>query len=133
MFNINKEIARHICLAQVSSDAGKRIYILKMEGTRRAIEWGYTSKDKELIKAIELINSVKITETQFRYFVIEKPDQNGHKSRIVYFYDILNKLQISFHCFCGKIKAQKGKGVPMKWDKGNSRENCQKLIEIFNL
>lgn len=133
MFDINKEIARHICLAQVSSDAGKRIYILKMEGTRRAIEWGYYSKDKELIKAIELINSVKITETQFRYFVIEKPDQNGQKSRIVYFYDTLNKLQISFHCFCGKIKAQKGNGVPMKWDKRNSRENCQKLIEIFNL
>lgn len=133
MFDINKEIARHICLAQVSSDAGKRIYILKMEGTRRAIEWGYTSKDKELIKAIELINSVKITETQFRYFVIEKPDQNGHKSRVVYFYDKINKLQISFHCFCGKIKAQKGKGVPMQWDKRNSRENCQKLIEIFNL
>ena len=133
MFDINKEIARHICLAQVSSDAGKRIYILKMEGTRRAIEWGYTSKDKELIKAIELINSVKITETQFRYFVIEKPDQNGHKSRIVYFYDTLNKLQISFHCFCGKIKAQKGKGVPMQWDKRNSRANCKKLIKIFEL
>lgn len=133
MFNINKEIARHICLAQIASDAGKGIKILHMEGDRRPKLWGYYSKDKELIKAIELINSSKITECQFRYFVTEMPDQNGHKSRVVYFYDKINKLQISFHCFCGKIKAQKGKGVPMQWDKRNSRENCKKLIKIFEL
>ena len=133
MFNLNKEIARHICLAQTASDAGKGLNILSLEGDKRAKLWGYSLKDKEIIKAISLINSSKITECQLRYYVAEMPDQNGNKSRVVYFYNTQEKIQISFHTFCGEIKNHKNKGVPMQWDKRNPRENCQKLIEIFNL
>ena len=103
MFNLNKEIARHICLAQTASDAGKGLNILSLEGDKRAKLWGYSLKDKEIIKAISLINSSKITECQFRYYVVEMPDQNGNKSRVVYFYNTQEKIQISFHTFCGEI------------------------------
>ena len=115
--------------AEVELELAKRV----VEGDKRAKLWGYSLKDKEIIKAISLINSSKITECKFRYYVAEMPDQNGNKSRVVYFYNTQEKIQISFHTFCCEIKNHKNKGVPMQWDKRNPRENCQKLIEIFNL
>lgn len=132
-WDINREIARHIALAQIASDAGKRIYRLHIKGDKRAVKFGYSEKDKEILKAISLINSVDISTVDFRYFVTEEPDQNGIKSRVVYFYDTKNKLQISFHTFCGKIKKHKGEGTFMFWCGKQSAQFTKKLIEIYYL
>lgn len=132
-WNINREISRHICLAQIASDAGKGKYRLHIKGDENAVALGYPEKDKEILKAISLINSVDISTTDFRYCVTEESDQNGTTSRIVYFYDTKNKLQISFHTFCGKIKKHKGEGTHMFWCGKQSAQFVKKLIEIYYL
>lgn len=132
-WDINREIARHICLAQISSDAGKHKYILNMKGDDKAWQFGYSEKDKQIVKAIRLIDSVPISKIDFRYYVVETPDQRGNKSRLVYFYDCRNKLQISFHTFDGRIKKHINKGVYMFWDNGSSRDAAAKLIKIYYL
>lgn len=134
MFNIDKEIARHICLAQIASDAGKNIFRISIKGDEKAKLRGYDQKDIELLKAIRLIDSVPVEKTKFKYFVKQAKDQNGHTSRIVYFYyDNKSKQQISFHCFSGVIKKLRNKGCVMSWDRGSSVFSVKILIKIFSL
>ena len=135
MFDINKEIARHICLAQIASDGGKRIYRHQMAGSNRASKNGYGQKDLEILKAIALINSVKPSLTEFKYWVEQRPDQNGNKSRVVYFHHKQSGMQISFHSFIGEIKKLVGKGVPTSWDRnpGASSANVAELIKMYKL
>lgn len=134
MFDIDKEIARHICLAQIASDAGKNIFRISIKGDEKAKLRGYNQKDVELLKAIRLIDSVPAEKTKFKYFVKQAKDQNGHTSRIVYFYynDGI-KQQVSFHCFNGKIKKLRNKGCVMSWDRGSSVFSVKILIKIFSL
>ena len=134
MFYIDKEIARHICLAQIASDAGKNIFRISIKGDEKAKLRGYNQKDVELLKAIRLIDSVPAEKTKFKYFVKQAKDQNGYTSRIVYFYynDEI-KQQISFHCFNGKIKKLRNKGCVMSWDRGSSVFSVKILIKIFSL
>lgn len=134
MLNIEREIARHIVLSQISSDAGKGIKELHINGDKKAYKLGYKIKDAHIEHAIKLINKNKLNS--FRYWVERKPDQNGHMSNVVYFTYKNNeiRLQISFHCFSRTIRGHVNKGVITEWTKiKNCRENCGILKEIFNL
>lgn len=134
-FDLNKEIARHICLAQIASDGGKGIYRHHMAGSDMASKNGYCQKEAELLKAIRLINSVKPSKAKFSYFVKQELDQNGRTSRVVYFHHKNGGEQISFHCFGGRIKHLVGKGYLTRWNKNtaSSSKGVARLISLYDL
>ena len=134
-FDLNKEIARHICLAQISSDGGKHKYLHQMKGSKRAYKNGYSQKEVELFKAISLINSKEKSLVDFSFWVEQRPDQNGNTSRVVYFHHKGSNSQISFHCFGGEMKKLVGKGCPTSWDRnpGGSHLTTNKLIKLYKL
>lgn len=133
MLNIEREIARHIVLSQIASDAGKGICELHINGDKKAYQLGYIIKDAHIEQAIKLINKNKLNS--FRYWVERKPDQNGNASNVVYFIYKKNgvRLQVSFHSFKRTIRGHVGKGMITEWDKKSSRKSCESLIEMFNL
>lgn len=126
--NICREIARQVVLAQIASDAGKQTYELSVKGTaaKAARKFGYAVKDAHIQKAIDLINKNRLCG--FIYWIEKAPDQNGYLSTVIYFK--YNGKQVSFHSF-GTITPWKG--AKQRWDHGSSRQNCQSLIEEFNL
>ena len=56
-FSLQKEIARHIVLSQIASDAGKRIYELNIRNSSATANRGYAAKDQHILAAIKLINN----------------------------------------------------------------------------
>ena len=134
-FDLNKEIARHICLAQIASDGGKGIYRHHMDGSDIASKNGYCQKETEILKGIKLRNSVRPSLAKFSYFVEQKPDQNGNTARVVYFHHKNGGEQISFHCFGGGIKRLVGKGCLTRWNKNISASSnaVAQLISLYDL
>ena len=140
---VDRQIARAIVMAQLSSDSGKGFHW--EDGTptpansRAANDLGYTLKLPEIIRAIRMINSVK--ETVWRYYVEQAPDQNGHDSYIVYFEtkdESGNRIQISFHNPAWKsqeLACWAGKGRKTRWNRcvGGSRDDAKRIVELFNL
>lgn len=82
--NINKKIATLVALAQVASDAGKKIYSLcvSADGFDKARSWGYAVKDEFIFNAINLIDKNK---SSWRYGCQKALDQKGHMSKVIYF------------------------------------------------
>lgn len=128
--DINKKIAELVCLAQAASDAGKGIHRLKIRSSEygKALE-GYYYKDQFIARAIKLIRNNK---SLWRYCAEIAPDQNGNKSKVIYFtYNDLNGrfYQISFHSFTGgfiKELANANSGTKLFWDRKSSRISAYK-------
>lgn len=137
-FSLQKEIARHIVLSQIASDAGKRIYELNIRNSSATANRGYAAKDQHILAAIKLINNSR-GQSGFYYYCVKKGDQNGNPSKIIYFSfkgEDGKRYQVSFHSFAGgeiKRMAQANKGLMIHWDHKDSRLACAKLIELFNL
>ena len=139
---VDRQIARAIVMAQLSSDSGKKI---RWENgrtpmkSRAANDLGYNLKLPEIIRAIRMINSVK--ESVWRYYVEQAPDQNGYASYIVYFEtkdESGNRIQISFHNPAWKsqeLACWAGKGRKTRWNRriGGSRDDAKRIVELFNL
>lgn len=127
-----KKTIKLIVAAQYNSDAAKGINIIPDKYDMYKNTYYYDAKDKCILAAINLINST--SRSGINYYVVEQLDQNGHKSRVVYFdikYNDL-KYQISFHSFSGAIKKLVGKGRPTRWTKelAGSRDACLELIRL---
>ena len=137
--SIEKEIARNVVLAQVASDAGKKIETdIQIKGSHGARDLGYGLKVNYIMTALKLIRKNK---TQFSYWAEESPDQNGYGSVIVYFEFPLwgEMLQVSFHTPESLVPREMWKlvntGRPTVWNGiiGGSRACCENLKEVFNL
>ena len=137
--SIEKEISKNIVLAQVASDAGKKIEdTVEIKGSRGARDLGYGIKINYILTALKLIRRNK---TQFSYWAEESPDQNGYGSVIVYFEFPLwgEMLQVSFHTPESLVPREMWKlvntGRYTEWNGviGGSRACCEKLKEVFNL
>lgn len=124
---LNEAVARYICYAQMSSEAGKsynRSFSSSSKRTRNYIEYiyskGYYFKEYYILKAIELIARSK--NSGFHYSVVDGYDQNGYQSYIVYFnFKIDNtRHQISFHVFCNDFHKYVKKSSKTYWDEKSS-------------
>lgn len=132
-----RQIARAIVMAQIASDAGKKIYDLRLRGDRGPNEIGYGLKEAMIIRALRMIDTNP--KMGFNYWCEMTPDQNGYPSILIYF-DIKadgRRLQVSFHNprSCKALKKWINKGRKTRWDRVRygSRSACTELIEIFDL
>lgn len=138
---LNEAVASYLVSAQLASDGGKGIRMLKWELSgyvpdsfkKRWID-GYKNKDKYVLKAINAINRAHGT-SGFSFFVTEGDDK---APTLVYFnYKIDGeRRQISFHSFdkeLDRFKSSKGKRHWTSWDnkdrirKDQSRRNAEEL------
>lgn len=139
MSNIDKKIAEAIVYAQIASDAGKGIKILKTNKigkSQSTVDKGYNSKDGYIFSALNLIRNTK--NCGYKYYVTAQPDQNGNPSFIIYFNFKVNgkREQVSFHSFNKKLwKGLVGSGTVCHWQGGigGSRKACKKLIGLYDL
>lgn len=137
MEKFNKIIAKAIVMAQMCSDSGKYIDGLNTSDNQKR----YTDKFKYNRKVFHEVHAIKLINTNnsfFNYYVKEELDQNKFPSIIVYFGFKVEgkKYQVSFHNPTNRadeLKPFVGKGFNQRWDKKNSRETCQILIDYFNL
>lgn len=138
----DRHIARAIVMAQMSSDSGKGRIWRDPSPVKTSVipKLGYRFKQPSIITALKMIDSAKASV--WHYYVELKPDQNGCPSILVYFetkdHATGKRLQISFHnpyWKSGTLPEWIGKGRPTRWNKrvGGSREDCDRLIKIFNL
>ena len=134
---INREIAKAIISAQMSSDGGKDIATVNCnKGLKRGPYYmGYALKDTYILRALKMIMS---TKNDFSFYVKEEPDQNGYASVLVYFeYNYGGKRQVSFHTparKAGDLYKFVGKGRKTHWNGAHtSRANCELLAELFKL
>lgn len=134
-FNLNLEIARHICLAQKNSELAKEYC------NRDFKDEFYSEKRLHVETAINLMNkNINPKSCYFNYFIDEcKMLWSGEyrTGQIVYFTFRGNdgkRLQISFHVPPSEIKRSRSyKGLCTKWDHKSSHRSCEELIKIFNL
>ena len=135
MFDINKLIARHICLARICSDSGKGKRFFYIKGSNKAYSAGYSDKELHILLAIKYLNSKSPSQVDFSYYVKERPDQNSNLSRVVYFYNKKLHEQISFHTFGIYVKRLKNKGTKMSWNRqvNSSYKIIINLIKLYNL
>lgn len=132
MTGAEKSIARYLILAQIASDAGKGIHRLHIEGDEKAHEMGYTLKEGYILKAIEIIR--KIPNNFFRFYIEERPDQNGYASIIALFsWKIHGKrFQCSFHNPYGRaskaLKSIIGSGRAEHWT-GKGRQSSNNYLD----
>lgn len=136
--NNDKNIARQIVLAQISSESGKGHDDLVIKEDRGPHRLGYGLKSRFIKNAINMINKSK--ESRISYWCVENPDQNGYPSIITYFLyrGPEGRFQVSFHTpynMAGSLIPFIGKGMKQRWNKviGGSHEACENLIEIFDL
>ena len=135
--NIKRKVVRCICDAQAASDAGKFGPSTKHH-CREADYMAYKNKPMYILMAIHYIDSNP--RMGINYYVVEIPDQNGHRSVLVYF-DIKEggtRYQVSFHTPYGKASDLLpfiGKGRKTRWTKeiGGSRKACDELSRLYNL
>lgn len=133
MFNLELEIIKHICFAQIASDYAKEIYNIKTNKKYKQLpikDWryklyNYKLKDAHINMAIKLINSHK---SNIKYYVTKAYDQNHNASYIIYF--LIDGKQISFHGF----RKRKLGGTPMHWTRRfDSRDTVINLIEKYKI
>lgn len=131
--NIMENLALTIVRAQACSDAGKDIYRLNLYGDTdlKLIDKGYVAKDEQILKAINIICRLTSEKAGVKFEVVE--DHSGIAYYIVYFTYYLDnkKRQVSFHCFSEKVGRFCRKNPTVRWDHGDSRKNCEELIEKF--
>ena len=135
---VNREIAKAIIAAQVSSDGGKDIATVECNKSlkRGPYYMGYALKDKYILRALKMIMS---TKNGFAFYVNAEPDQNGYASVLVYFEYTYGsvKRQVSFHTpasKAGELYKFVGKGRKTHWNGAHtSRANCELLAELFKL
>lgn len=138
----DRQVARAIVMAQMSSDAGKgKVWRDPIPVKSRVVpNFGYAFKEPMIVRALMLIDSQK--ESVWHYYVEQTPDQNGFLSVLVYFETkdpvTGKRLQVSFHnpfWKCQYLPNWVGKGRKTRWNKrvGGSREDCDRIITIFNL
>lgn len=132
MTNAEKRIARYLILAQIASDAGKGIHRLHIEGDEKAHKFGYTLKERYILKAIEIVR--KIPNRFYSFFIEERPDQNGYASIIVLFsWKIHGKRsQCSFHTPLGRasknLRSMICSGRKEHWV-GKGRQTSEKYLD----
>jgi hypothetical protein len=136
----DRQIARAIVMAQMSSDAGKKIYWDDRTPVQSAGgQLKYRIKLPEIIRALRMIDNAK--STAWRYYVESTPDQNGYPSVLVYFEMKCadgRRVQISFHNPANQSQALArwiGKGRKTRWNRqiGGSRADARLLVELFEL
>lgn len=137
---LNEAVARHIILAQIASDGGKRIDDLweavrgYMPGARKAMFCGYDDKDRRIIKALDLISAAH-GRSGFSYYITKDPGL--YRMTLVYFNFKVHgqRYQISFHTYLDLSKyTRSGKNAShkTKWDEKSSREAALYLAhEMF--
>jgi len=125
-----KDVFKCICNAQIASDGGKGIDILRFYAPT-VWQKGYKAKDREILRAISLINkgngySVKYSVSRDYYST-----RLDRRCYIVYFTYKVNgeRKQISFHTFMDLSDYTASSTHIVRWDKGNSRQN---VIELLN-
>lgn len=142
MKNYNN-IIKNIILAQVASDAGKGIYIIRdyippilSKEVKTAEYFGYKRKDFYIQNAIKIINTTP--RCGINYWCRYALDQNGYGCMLVYF-DIKSngkRHQISFHSPYNRTKLDKfyHMGRTTRWDKkiNGSREAAIYFLKYFN-
>lgn len=133
MFNLDLEIIKHICFAQIASDYAKYDYDLATNKTYKQFPikdgryklYNYKLKDRHINMAIQLINSHK---SNIRYYVTKAYDQHHNASYIIYF--LIDGKQISFHGF----RKRKLGGMPMHWTRRfDSRDHVIYLINKYKI
>lgn len=131
--DIMKNLALTIVRAQACSDAGKYINSLNLndETSNRLIKRKYEAKDEQILKAINIICRLSSERSGVKFDVVRDPEKLANY--ICYFTYYLNnkKRQISFHCFSRKVGRFCREDSKVRWDRGDSRGNCQELIEYF--
>ena len=137
--DINAMIALRIFQAQKASDAGKGLERLNASRdiSRPCDVFRYGFKEKPILEALRLIRRNK---TQFNYWVVEGPDQNGYPSIIVYFDFKIEgtRYQVSFHNplnRCGnELLSYVNTGRATRWRKSiSSVESCNALQRYYNI
>lgn len=124
--NVDLEIARLICAAQIASDAGKYIFDLKIKDDKtlngKAYFGGYYIKDSLIYAALTLCRNTE--KSHWSYSLKREPDQKGYMSNCVIFQynDTGVYGQVSFHFFKkNRFKKMMNSGSDLKWDNGSSR------------
>lgn len=144
MANINLEIAKLICATQIASDSGKGLYSFNHITEKFSIEekeiplfeksWnaGYRIKTQLILSVLKLIRSNK---TKWSYKLVQDYDQNGVKSKIVYFRFKNRKYdeQISFHFFAHKgfEKMLYSGDLTIEYTRKDSRESAFKIYSYL--
>ena len=135
-----RSIARKVVLAQDASDAGKRTSVLSMNASTAYSSKGYAAKNTYILAALREISTTKPCGWNF-YVIPDQKDQNGYWSVITYFqYRSVDgvRYEVSFHTPAGKAEFLRpffNKGRKTHWNRkiGGSRQDCQALIDMFNL
>ena len=131
-----KTICKDIVLAQVCSDAGKRIYKLYLNNEvldNKAKYFKYKDKVHYCLRAIRQIDNVPYLGATYHV------SYEGNNMCIVYFNIHINgmKYQVSFHnpgqSENSELRKYVGKTPRIRWNKkvAGSRAACEKLISIF--
>lgn len=134
-----RSIAKKVVLAQDASDAGKRKTILSMNSSTRYSSRGYAAKNTYILAALREISTTKPCGWNF-YVIPDQKDQNGHSSVITYFQCKLAgvRYEISFHTPANQAEFlmpffNKGRKTHWNGKLCGSRQDCQELIDLFNL
>ena len=137
----NEQIARFICQAQLSSEAGKGFQSIftrhKLPG-----KLNYLMKDRYIRNAV---NKIRNEDSDFTYWIELRPDQTGRDSILVFFdFSIDNKpFQVSFHIPLTKINSKcayelynlRNTGTKTKWIRHHNgcATACRALIKYFDI
>lgn len=135
-----RSIARKVVLAQDASDAGKNITSLSMNTSTAYSSKGYAAKNTYILAALKEISTTKPCGWNF-YVMPDQKDQNGYWSVITYFQYKSStgvRYEISFHTPANQaefLRPYFNKGRKTHWNgsPGGSRQDCQELIDIFDL
>ena len=136
-----KSIVKDICYAQCCSDAGKYIYMLSYFSSNAKVfnkceYFAYEDKAFYIKRAIDQIRhapyvgvnyyiDIDMRENYIVYFNIKVGDKRYQVSFHVPGFDNNNKLLWEYQDFGRR---------PIRWKSSHSsRDNCIKLIKIFNL
>jgi hypothetical protein len=126
-----KDIFKRICLAQIASDGGKGIPDLAMYAPKIWAK-GYKAKDREILRAIDLIQSGHGYNVKYSV-ALDRFTRWGGSCYIVYFTwkdTSGSKKQVSFHSFEEKLYEHCNRsGVhTTRWDHKSSRQNVLDLL-----
>ena len=129
-----KDVFKRICYAQIASDGGKGIDNLKIFAPTIWCK-GYSAKDREILRAINLINAGKGYSVKYSV-------KYDHTSRrmgdcyIVYFtYKVDGcRKQVSFHSFNRLLEQYQvaNNDHIVRWDGKSSRQNVLELLSSFS-
>jgi len=129
MTDLNKIIAALIWEAQEASMEAKET------GDYEERQDLYYKKSDRIAKAIRLIQKSK--SDKFRFSIVNKPDQNGYDSCIVYFATNIEgeRLQVSFHGFDNYLWKMKETSKPTRWirrkSSGQSAYEIARFYDVF--